>query len=248
VSTVDESTGTAEATKTTKSNELIGWGPDLGTPTTFVLLRHGVTPLTAEKRFSGSGGIDPSLTAEGRDQVGRAAELFADAAELTVLGRHAPFTRIDAVLASPLQRTRETGAIVADRLGLDVTIVDGVRECAFGEWDGLTYGEVRERWPDQLAAWLASPEYAPPGGECFEDVFGRVTRTRAALAEQYRGKTVAVATHVTPIKSFVRDVLGAPSSALFRMELTPASVTVIQWYADGIGSLRTFNSATHLAD
>lgn len=238
----------ATTNETTKTNELIGWGPDLGTPTTFVLLRHGVTPLTAEKRFSGSGGIDPSLTNEGRDQVARAAELLAEPDELEVLGRHAPFTRIDAVLASPLQRTRETGAIVAERLRLDLTVVDGVRECAFGEWDGLTYGEVQDKWPVELAAWLASPDYAPPGGECFDDVFARVTQVRAALADQYRGKTVAVATHVTPIKSFVRDVLGAPSSAMFRMELAPASLTVIQWFADGIGSLRTFNSATHLAD
>ena len=79
------------------------------------------------------------------------------------------------------------------------------------------------------------------GARTFKD--GYVT-----LADRYRGRTVLVATHVTPIKSFVRDVLGAPSSALFRMELAPASITVVQWYADGVGSLRAFNHTAHLVD
>jgi len=235
-----------ESGRAPEKNALVGWGPDLGTPTTFVLLRHGVTPLTAEKRFSGSGGDDPALTAEGHDQVARAAELLASAERLGALGRHAPFIDVDAVVASPLARTQETAAIVAERLGLDVAPEPEVRECAFGTWDGLTYGEVDAKWPDDLAAWLASPTVAPPGGESFDEVFARVTAARARLAEAYRGRTVVVATHVTPIKCFVRDVLGAPSSAMFRMELAPASLTVVQWFADGVGSLRAFNHTGHL--
>ena len=75
-------------------------------------------------------------------------------------------------------------------------------------------------------------------------------RQRAFVTPQAlsRLSTVVVATHVTPIKSFVRDVLGAPSSAVFRMELAPASLTVVQWFADGVGSLRAFNHTAHLLD
>ena len=226
---------------------LVGWGPDLGPATTFVLLRHGVTPLTAEKRFSGSGGGDPALTDEGLEQVGRAADLLTSTDRMAALGRHAPFVGIDAVVSSPLLRTRQTAEVVASRLGLEVVVEPGVRECGFGAWDGLTYAEVDERWPDELRAWLASPACPPPAGESFDAVFARVVEARAALAERYRGRTVLVATHVTPIKSFVRDVLGAPSSSLFRMELAPASLTVLQWYADGNASLRAFNHTAHLA-
>ena len=229
------------------ANVLVGWGPDLGPPTTFVLLRHGVTPLTSEKRFSGSGGADPSLTSDGVRQAEQVAAVLASGQEGAALGWHAPFTTIDVLVTSPLRRTRETAAVVGDALGLEPVVEDDVRECGFGEWDGLTYAEVEALWPEELAAWLASPASAPPGGESFDDAYTRVSAARASLAERYRGQTVAVATHVTPIKSFVRDVLGAPSSALFRMELAPASLTVIQWYADGNGSLRTFNHTAHLS-
>lgn len=227
-------------------NTLVGWSPDVGVPTTFVLLRHGVTPLTAEKRFSGDGGTDPALTGEGREQVARAAELLASAERLATLGRHAPFLSVDALITSPLLRTRETAAIVGERLGLEAEVVPEVRECGFGQWDGLTYGQVDEAWPDELAAWLASPACAPPGGESFDAVHERVVSARVALAERFRGRTVVIATHVTPVKCFVRDVLGASASAMFRMELAPASLTVVQWYGDGIGSLRAFNHTAHL--
>ena len=228
-------------------NALVGWSPDVGTPTTFVLVRHGESPLTAEKRFSGSGGSDPGLTDEGRWQAAVAAEEISDAGRFTALGRHTPFTHLDAVVTSPLLRTRETADVIGRRLGLEVTVDDAVRECAFGDWDGLTYGEVDAGWSQELKEWLASPASAPPGGESFDDVFTRVTAARQRLAEEYRGRTVAIVSHVTPIKSFVRDVLGSPSSAMFRMELAPASITVVQWYSDGIGSLRMFNHTAHLA-
>jgi broad specificity phosphatase PhoE len=228
-------------------NALVGWSPDVGTPTTFVLVRHGESPLTAEKRFSGSGGSDPGLTDEGRWQASVAAEEISDAGRFVALGRHTPFTRIDAIVASPLVRTRETAEVIAERVGLDVTIDDDVRECAFGDWDGLTYAEVDAGWPRELKQWLGSPDCPPPGGESFDDVFARVSAARRRLADEYRGRTVAVVSHVTPIKSFVRDVLGASSSAMFRMELAPASITVLQWYSDGIGSLRMFNHTAHLA-
>ena len=228
------------------TNALVGWAPDLGEPTTFVLVRHGVTPLTREKRFSGFGGADPALTAEGEQQVADAAAFLSDHEQHAALGRYAPFTRVDAIVASPLLRTQQTAEALSAKLGLPIETDDGVRECGFGEWDGLTYAEVSERWPDELAAWLASSAHAPPGGESFDAVFARVSAARAALAERYRGKTVAIATHVTPIKSFVRDVLGAPATALYRMELAAASISVVQWYADGAGSLRTFNGTAHL--
>lgn len=228
-------------------SRLVGWGPDLGPPTTFVLLRHGVTALTAEKRFSGSGGSDPALTDEGLAQVTRAAAFLASSERLTFPARHAPLAEIHAVVASPLQRTRQTADAVAQQLGLEVEIESDVRECGFGVWDGLTYDEVDAGWPDELRTWMGSPSSAPPEGESFDDVHDRVVAARASLTERYRGRTVVVASHVTPIKSFVRDVLEAPAMAVFRMELAPASLTVVQWYADDNGSLRVFNHTAHLA-
>ncbi|WP_103530908.1 bifunctional RNase H/acid phosphatase [Streptomyces sp. SM11] len=215
----------------------VGWGPapDLGAPATFILLRHGETALTPEKRFSGSGGTDPELSATGRDQAARAAEHFA-----------APGT-VQEIVSSPLRRCRETAAAVAGRLGLDVRIDEGLRETDFGAWEGLTFGEVRERYGDDLTSWLASPDTAPTGGgESFAEVAERVAAARDRIVARYAGRTVLLVTHVTPIKTLVRLALGAPPEALFRMELSAASISTVAYYGDGNASVRLLNDTSHL--
>ncbi|MDW4908191.1 bifunctional RNase H/acid phosphatase [Streptomyces sp. ADMS] len=215
----------------------VGWSApaDLGPPATFVLLRHGETPLTPQKRFSGSGGTDPSLSDVGRDQAERVA------ASLARRGT------IEAIVASPLTRTRETAAAVAARLGLDVTIDDGLRETDFGAWEGLTFGEVRERYPDDMNAWLTSPKAEPTGGgESFAATARRMAVTRDKLIAAHAGRTVLLVTHVTPIKTLVRLALGAPPESLFRMELSAASLSAVAYYADGNASVRLFNDTSHL--
>ncbi|QCD55588.1 bifunctional RNase H/acid phosphatase [Streptomyces hawaiiensis] len=213
-----------------------GWAPaDMGAPATFVLLRHGETPLTPQKRFSGSGGTDPSLSGTGREQAERAAALLARRGT------------IQAVVSSPLARTRETAGIVAARLGLDVAVDDGLRETDFGAWEGLTFAEVRERHPDDLNAWLTSPDAEPTGGgESFAATATRLAATRDKLVAAHAGRTVLLVTHVTPIKTLVRLALGAPPESLFRMELSAASLSVVAYYADGNASVRLLNDTSHL--
>ncbi|MEU6085757.1 bifunctional RNase H/acid phosphatase [Streptomyces sp. NPDC047085] len=222
---------------TTRAQETPGWSaaPDLGAPATLVLLRHGETPLTPQKRFSGSGGTNPSLSDAGREQARRVAEALAKRGT------------IQAIVASPLARTQETARIVAARLGLDVTIEEGLRETDFGAWEGLTFGEVRERHPDDLNAWLADPEAHPTGGgESFAETAARMEATREKLVAAYQGRTVLLVTHVTPIKTLVRLALGAPPESLFRMELSAASLSAVAYYADGNASVRLFNDTSHL--
>ena len=215
-------------------NAMVGWDVGLGAATTFLLLRHGATAHTAEKRFSGSGGADPELSPDGEAQA-RAA-----AAAVVLRGP------VDAVVSSPLRRARQTADVVAAELGLKVREVETLRECAFGEWEGLTFAEVQERWPDDLSAWLADTSVAPPGGESFDAVAARVRRARDQLLARHPGRTVLAVSHVTPIKLLVREALTAPLSALYRMELSPASLTEIDWYAEGAASLRQFNDDAHL--
>ncbi|MFI1370887.1 bifunctional RNase H/acid phosphatase [Streptomyces longwoodensis] len=213
-----------------------GWGAsDLGAPATFVLLRHGETPLTPQKRFSGSGGTDPALSAAGREQAERAGAALARRGT------------IQHIVSSPLARTRETAAIVAAHLGLDVTVEDGLRETDFGAWEGLTFAEVRERHPDDLNAWLADTGARPTGGgESFAETAVRIAAVRDELTAAHAGRTVLLVTHVTPIKTFVRLALGAPPESLFRMELSAASVSAIAYYADGNASVRLLNDTSHL--
>ncbi|MFD8966666.1 bifunctional RNase H/acid phosphatase [Streptomyces sp. NPDC059568] len=230
-----EGVSTAAAAKL--QSPTVGWGAsaDLGVPATFVLLRHGETALTPEKRFSGSGGSDPELSAIGRRQ----AEAVATA--LAARGT------VQDIVSSPLRRCRETAETVATRLGLDVTVEEGLRETDFGAWEGLSFAEVRERYPDDLSAWLASPAVAPTGGgESFTTVGRRVRAARDRLLDRYQGRTVLLVTHVTPVKTLIRLALGAPPESLFRMELSAASLSAVAYYADGNASVRLLNDTSHL--
>lgn len=216
------------------TNTLVGWDVGLGTPTTLLLLRHGATVHTAEKRFSGSGGEDPPLTSEGEQQARAVAERIAGAGT------------VDAVVSSPMRRARQTADIAAAALGLTVREVPDLRECGFGEWEGLTFAEVRAGWPELLASWLADAGTAAPDGESFDAVRRRVVAAREKLLARHPQRTVLVVTHVTPVKMLVADALGAPLSAVYRMELSPASLTEVQWYAGGSACLRRFNDAAHV--
>jgi broad specificity phosphatase PhoE/ribonuclease HI len=208
---------------------LQGWGAQAEPPTQLIFLRHGETPHTAEKRFSGSGGDDPGLSETGEAQARAAAEYLSRTGG------------IDAVVTSPMLRTRQTGQVVADKLGLEPVVDNGWVECSFGDWDGHTFAEIQEKWPDALNAWMESTTVAPPGGESFDQCARRARSARDGLLARYPGKTVVVVTHVTPIKLMVRSVLQAPMASLFRMELRPATLTEIHWYADGLASLKSFN-------
>ena len=215
---------------------IVGWSrADLGAPTSMVLVRHGVTQQSIEHRFSGLNGVDPGLIDLGRQQAEAAAE------ELVRRGG------ADVIVSSPLRRTRQTAQVIADRLGLgSPLIVDGLAEADFGEWDSLTFAEVRHRWPDELAAWMASTEIAPPGGESFAAVRRRADAARADLIARFPRQRVVVVSHTTPIKVLVQGVLEAPASSAYRFELAPGSITTLAWWADGISTVFGLGERGHL--
>src|ERR1051326_9036262 len=128
----------------------VSWRPVQGEPTVTVLLRHGQTPMSVEKRYAGRS--DVPLTDVGRQQAAAAAKRFAPAG-------------LDVIMTSPLLRAVQTAHEVAAVTGAAVVTDDGFRETDFGAWEGLTFAEVRDRWPAEVTAWLADPEVAPPGGE-----------------------------------------------------------------------------------
>jgi probable phosphoglycerate mutase len=126
-------------------------------------------------------------------------------------------------------------------LGREIQVEPGFAEMEFGVWDGLTFAEVGERHPDDLTAWLGSLDVAAGGGESFREVEKRVLDALARVLEQHAGQTVVLVTHVTPIKTIVAHALDAPLESVFRMELSPASITVVSWYGDR-PSLRMYNA------
>jgi probable phosphoglycerate mutase len=193
-----------------------------GPPTRTLLLRHGQTPHSVRRVFSGSS--DPMLTPEGREQARAAAKRLGAMS-------------FDVVVSSPRRRA----VVTAEQLGRDVHVDDRFRETDFGDWEGRSFAEVREEWPDQMTAWLSDEKVAPPGGESFAETEIRVREALDDLRERYAGGTVVVVSHVTPIKTLVRLALEAPPSALYRLHLDLCSLSTVDWYSDGPAVLRGFN-------
>ena len=219
-----------------RPRKMVGWATDLGSPTTTLLGRHGATAYSLEKRFSGAGGADLALAPLGEEQA------QALAREVAARGG------VDAIVASPLLRTLQTAERVARATGAPIDVEPGIVECAFGEWDGHTFAEVSQQWPEELAAWLASTDVAPPGGESFAECRDRVDRARRDLLTRHAGQRIAVISHVTPIKLMTGICVDAPLSSLYRMELAPCSLTTIAWFPDGNSSLFGFAESAHLRD
>ena len=215
------------------ANRLHGWMAAPAAPTTTLLVRHGQTPMSVDKRFSGIG--DPELTELGRAQAAAAAARLAGSGAT-------------AVVSSPLSRARATAELVGQALGLDVSVEPGLRETDFGDWEGYTFAEVQQKWPRELDAWLADTGVAPPFGESFDATATRVRQARDRVLASYGGQTVVLVSHVTPIKTLVRFALDAPPAALYRMHLDLASLSEVQWFADGPAVVRSLNDTGHLPE
>jgi probable phosphoglycerate mutase len=212
------------------------WDPPArGTATRLILVRHGETPMTAQRRYSGRGDVE--LSATGLAQAAAVARRLA--------ASEPPGT---VVVSSPLTRCRQTASAIADGLGRPPVQVDSdLIECDFGEWEGLTFGEVRRRWPEQLDAWLASPAVAPPGGESFDAVLARVRSARTRLLAEYPAQPVVVVSHVTPIKLILKDALVGGDAFLHRLYLDAAGLSLVDSWPDGGVAVRTVNDTSHLA-
>jgi broad specificity phosphatase PhoE len=103
----------------------------------------------------------------------------------------------------------------------------------FGAWDGMTFSEVAEGHKADLDSWLGSLDVAAGGGESFRVVEGRVLSGLQRVLDRHPGATVVVVSHVTPIKTLVAHAVDAPLESVFRMELTPASVSVLSFFTGG---------------
>jgi len=209
-----------------------GWTGARGIPTRMLLLRHGQTELSVNRRYSGHG--NPELTELGRRQAAAAARYLAQRGGIA------------AVISSPLQRAYETAAAAAKALGLDVTVDDDLIETDFGSWEGLTFSEAAERDPEQHRRWLRDTSITPPGGESFDDVLERVCRARERIIAAHQGATVLLVSHVTPIKMLLRLALDAGPGILYRLHLDLASLSIAEFYSDGASSVRLVNQTNYL--
>lgn len=206
------------------------WTGQRGEPTRLLLLRHGQTAMSAQRRYSGR--ADPELTDLGLAQAAAAA---------VGIGAVEGTEKVASAYSSPLSRARRTADPVAAALGVPVAVHDGLVETDFGDWDGLTFAEARDRDPELHGRWLGDETVPPPGGESFADVGRRVLVLRDELLAEHPGETLLLVSHVTPIKLLLRLALDVGPSVLYRMHLDLASLSIAEFYPDGGASVRLVN-------
>ena len=202
-------------------------------PTFIYMVRHGETILTPERKFSGVGKLNPPLTEIGRQQ---AAKVAAEIAKI------AP----DVLISSPLLRTKETAEEIGKLTGLTPVFDDVWYECNFGEWDGLSIDEVKERYPNEYLSWISSSAFTPPGGESYDDLAARIEPAFDALAEKYPAQKVVVVTHNGVIKQLASIVLEGNPNSLFHIDISPCSISSFSiWPSDGLRAVRSINERGH---
>ncbi|GAA2521438.1 bifunctional RNase H/acid phosphatase [Pilimelia columellifera] len=234
-SSVGDATTPSLAPPADPADALTGWTPPPSDERLrLIIVRHGETDWTRQGRYAGR--ADMPLSRHGRAQAAALARRVV-----------ALDDRITAVVSSPLGRCVATAeTIAAASGGGPVTAMADLVECDFGDWDGLTFVQVGQKWPAEHRAWLASPAVAPPGGESFQQVAVRARRALAAIRSRHHTGTVVLVSHVSPIKLLLRDALAAGDAFLHRLYLEPAGMSIVDTWPDGGVAVRCVNDTAHL--
>ncbi|MBK8118554.1 MAG: histidine phosphatase family protein [Sulfuritalea sp.] len=201
-------------------------------PTRIYLVRHGATDLTAEDRFAGSS--DVALSDEGRRQVACLAERLKR-------------EKLDAIYASPLQRTMETARTLALAHGLEPIAEPGLREIDYGHWEGLRRSEVESAFQAEYAIWQEDPfVIAPLGGESGVNVLNRALPVMHGIVERHRHRTVLLVSHKGTNRLLISSLLGFDMRAYRdRLEQSPAALSILDFMSEVRARLRLFNDVSH---
>ena len=193
--------------------------------TRVLAIRHGETAWNVDSRIQGQ--LDIPLNETGRWQARRLARAVAEEG-------------ISAVYSSDLLRAFETARSVARGCGQPINTDTGLRERGFGVFEGLTFREIEQRWPEQSERWRKrDPEFGPEGGEMLRDFYARCVETATRLAAAHPGETIALVAHGGVMDSLYRAAsrvaLDAPRSwqlgnaSINRLLYTPQGFTLVGW-------------------
>lgn len=184
-------------------------------PTTVLFVRHGRTASTGAILPGRSKGHD--LSEEGRNQADAVAERIA-----------AGFPNVDAVYASPLERTRQTAAPIGRAVGKSVKAHRGLLECDVGDWTGLKLKDVAKLKEWQLVQ-RAPSRFRFPGGESFLEMQARIGSAVEQIQSEHDAGVVVVVSHADMIKLALTSALGLPLDAFQRFSISPCSISVVQY-------------------
>lgn len=183
-----------------------------------LLVRHGQTAWSAERRYQGS--TDVPLNDTGLRQA-------------AALGRHFSGQKIDAIYSSNLQRALQTASAISETTGVAIVPEPRFRETSFGLWEGKTYSELQTQWAEHLIAWRLDPmTNTPPDGESLAQLLERAGDGIEAIARKHHDETVMIVAHGGVLRAVICYALSLPSAAFWRIELGSASISELHLYGD----------------
>lgn len=191
------------------------------------LLRHGQVCGFEDKRYNGQ--ADVALTALGIEQTQAYAECLKDI----------PLT---AVYSSDLTRSAFGARLLAADHGLTPLQDERLRELHIGAWEGLTWCEIKQRWPGEWQARLDDlVRVAPPAGESLQQLAARVRLVLAELLEKHRGEEIALVAHGGVNRVILLDAIGAPLTQMFHIEQGYGCRNIIDYFSDGYTTVQLLN-------
>jgi len=187
---------------------------------TLHLVRHGETLQAAQGCFAGE--IDPPLTGEGRRQADAVAGVASG------LG-------LEALYVSPKLRARMTAEPIERACTLQPIIDDGLREIAYGSWEGRNESEVEKTEPQAFTSWMRDPAlFSPPGGESAFSVAARALPVLVRARREHASGHVMFVSHKATIRILVCALLDVPIARFReRFACPPASLTTFELDARG---------------
>jgi probable phosphoglycerate mutase len=201
-------------------------------PTLVLFVRHGQTPTTGRVLPGRAPGLH--LADKGLAQAQAVAEQIAT------------LPKVDAIYASPLERTRETAAPIAKARKLRVKIDRGLLECDFGEWTGADLKQLMKK-PEWATVQRHPTAFRFPGGESFLEMQARMASTVARLCEAHPGGVVVAVSHADPIKAAVADAMGTHLDLFQRIVISPCSVSAVAYGRVGASVLAVNAAANGLS-
>lgn len=195
--------------------------------TRIYLVRHGEVAGREEFRYNGQS--DVQLTENGIGQYNLLASRLKE-------------TGLSACYCSDLSRCARGADIICSPIGIRPVAMPELRELSFGEWEGKTWAELAENYPEQWQARMADPvNYRVPGGESLVDLGNRVFPAVREIVEKHRGEEVLVVAHGGVNRVILLQALGAPLTSMFRIEQDFGCLNIIDYYADGNPVVKLLN-------
>jgi broad specificity phosphatase PhoE len=151
-----------------------------------------------------------------------------------------------AIYSSPLSRAVKTAEAIAKQFDLPVKVHSGLVDIDYGEWQGLTPEEARQRWPEIIDAWYETPHLARiPDGETLDDLRARAMRTVDEIGASHQGHTVVLVGHTVMNRIILLGVLGLGNERFWRLRQDTGAINVFE--AEGsVFTLVSLNDTCHL--